>query len=80
MERKCLDFLYAIYAKMGVQRYMKFDSEIVKCEWSEEKAKWSVHIRQKTADGETKEFVDECDVLQQGVMKRFLLFSSLLLI
>ena len=55
-------------------RYMKFNIEVVKCQWDESNAKWKLHMRRTDQEsGKAIDFQDECDVLLHatGVLNKF---------
>ena len=54
--------------------YKTFNSEVTRAEWLDEKGKWKVTIRQQVpSSSETKEIVDECDLLLHitGILNNF---------
>lgn len=52
---------------------MQFSSEVTRAEWQESSSTWRIWVKQTSANGETKEFTDECEVLLHatGVLNNF---------
>jgi cation diffusion facilitator CzcD-associated flavoprotein CzcO len=45
---------------------MTFNTEVVGCYWQEEEGEWLVKMKQKTADGGTKDIEERCHMLLHG--------------
>jgi len=56
-----------------LRQYMRFRSEITRCEWQEASSTWKIWIGTTSAEGEVTESTDECDVLLHatGVLNNF---------
>ena len=55
-------YLEKVCEVFDLRKYMTFNTEAVRAEWQDDIGKWRVTLRQKTASGEEREFVEECDV------------------
>ena len=66
-------YLCKVVDVFDLRKYMTFDTEVIRSEWQDDKGKWKVSLRQKSASGETKEWDEECDLLlyATGILNNF---------
>ncbi|KAJ4321385.1 hypothetical protein N0V94_002922 [Neodidymelliopsis sp. IMI 364377] len=56
-------YLLKVVEVFDLRKYMTFNTEVVRSEWQDDIGKWKVSLRQKSPNGESKEWDEECDLL-----------------
>lgn len=66
-------YLDKVCNTFDLRKYMKFNTEVVGCEWQDDLGKWKVKLREHTGGQEPKEFEDTCDLLLHatGILNNF---------
>ncbi|QGI92395.1 hypothetical protein CEK26_005464 [Fusarium fujikuroi] len=61
------DYVAKVVKKLGLEKYMTFNSRVIEARFDDKKGTWDLKIEQTASDGSKNTFTDDCDLLLGAV-------------